>query len=103
MFLQAACDAFIISHRPLACCTADELEGELGDKSFGLGSSFRPPQEQQQTERGVANATQRRARALRVAMARGVLLIHDAFVEGLPMDGAGSRYLVAQMSALLRD
>ena len=79
-----------------AYCTADDLDSELGDKGSGMGSSFRPPQEQQQTERGVANANQRRARALRVGMARGVLLIHDAFVEGLGPAGVSAGELLAQ-------
>jgi len=64
------------------------LDAEVGDNCRGMGSSFRPPAEAQQTERGVANATQRRARAFRTSMARGVLLIHDAFVEGLGPDAA---------------
>jgi len=60
----------------------------VGDNCRGMGSSFRPPAEAQQTERGVANATQRRARAFRTSMARGVLLIHDAFVDGLGPEAA---------------
>ena len=90
------------TYSPAARCTADELDTELGDKSFGMGSSFRSPQQQQQTERGVANANQRRARALRVGLARGVLLIHDAFVEGLgPDDTAAGAYCSARIQTCL--
>ena len=71
---------------PLDVMAADDLDAEVGDNCRGMGSSFRPSSGQQQTERGVANASQRRARAFRTSMARGVMLIHDAYVEELSPD-----------------
>ena len=71
-------------------CAADEeggIQGKAGMLSNGSVPSRQLPSPQ---DVGIKNATQRRARACRADITRGVLLLHEVFLRALTAAAAGA-------------